>query len=267
MSEHTMWGAGRLGTRVPLIKQNYTIGLLREHRPWYSSMLNARIVADATEGWGNGLEAGGRLQHILGLKHYEMSNHLGNVQAVVSDKRGEDSVTHGYTAALQAAFDYYPYGMPMRGRYAYNFMGNGLPEERSIQVQSSKMVALLPVHQGWQGCKSNVYPFGPGGNRMGLQSAGGPPCPGPIPFVQAWGGVWRNVPSAGSGQPAELRLQFSSNQIPAVFIEEDMGSGNFPMRASTPATQTPGGPFVQVYTYTPVTGSGVVRINYLSVGQ
>ena len=84
--------------------------------------------------------------------------------------------------------------------------------------------------------------------------------PGPFPFVQAWGGVWRNVPSAGSGQPAEIRLQFSSNQIPAVFIEEDMGSGNFQMRASTPATQTPGGPFVQTYNFTPVSGSGVVRI-------
>ena len=124
------------------------------------------MVPNSTQAYGSNFEATDRVQHILGLKHYEMSNHLGNVQEVVSDKRGEDSVTHGYTAALQAAYDYYPYGMPMRGRYAYNFNGGGLPETRSIQVQSSKMVALLPVHQGWQRCKSNVYPFGPGSNRM-----------------------------------------------------------------------------------------------------
>jgi RHS repeat-associated protein len=62
-----------------------------------------------------------------GAKSYELSNHLGNVMAVISD-RGE----------LQSAQDYYPFGMAMPGRstdakHRYGFNGKETDPETGIQ--------------------------------------------------------------------------------------------------------------------------------------
>ena len=56
-------------------------------------------------------------------KRYELTNHLGNVLAVVSDQKKEDG-----TAQILSLTDYYPFGMEMDGRkyekdgeYGYGF--------------------------------------------------------------------------------------------------------------------------------------------------
>jgi hypothetical protein len=62
--------------------------------------------------------------HVLGQKQYELSSHLGNVQATVSDKRyvqkqylsTTDSLRKGFAVAVRALYDYYPFGMPMKER-------------------------------------------------------------------------------------------------------------------------------------------------------
>ena len=57
----------------------------------------------------------------LGEKRYELTNHLGNVLAVVSDKRNGDEPD------IVSVSDYYPYGMQMPERtsnaeeYRYGF--------------------------------------------------------------------------------------------------------------------------------------------------
>ncbi len=68
----------------------------------------------------------------LGLKHYEITNYLGNVLAVVSDRKiprpntAGDSINH-YEPDLLSANDYYPFGMLEPGRnfnsasYRYGF--------------------------------------------------------------------------------------------------------------------------------------------------
>jgi RHS repeat-associated protein len=50
----------------------------------------------------------------LGEKVFELSNHLGNVLAVVSDKKKADG-----TADVKAVYDYYPFGMTMPNRTSY----------------------------------------------------------------------------------------------------------------------------------------------------
>lgn len=57
---------------------------------------------------------------VRGNKRYELSNHLGNVLATISDKklgesRGSDTVLY-YRAEVINAQDYYPFGMIMPGR-------------------------------------------------------------------------------------------------------------------------------------------------------
>lgn len=64
---------------------------------------------------------------IRGLKRYEIANHIGNVQAIVSDKR--KLVSGVVQADVVTATDYYPFGMPMPNRavgnraYSYGFQG------------------------------------------------------------------------------------------------------------------------------------------------
>ncbi len=76
-----------------------------------------------------------------GNKFFELSNHLGNVLATISDKKLQhtlDNVTVDYfTADVVSAIDYYPFGMPVPGRkysvantnYRYGFNGKELDKE------------------------------------------------------------------------------------------------------------------------------------------
>ena len=59
-----------------------------------------------------------------GLKQYELKNHLGNVQVVISDLKLRDAaVTTSvkYDNEILAYFDYFPFGMLIEGRYYNNF--------------------------------------------------------------------------------------------------------------------------------------------------
>lgn len=111
-------------------------------QPIYGSsrlgILNRHINLVTTDGWEG-------QQRILGQKQYELSNHLGNVNAVISDVRlGIDEYTlasgsYGtatpdgfadyYRPKVVSATDYYPYGwtLPNRsfnsGDYRFGFQG------------------------------------------------------------------------------------------------------------------------------------------------
>lgn len=64
---------------------------------------------------------------LRGNKSYELANHIGDVLAVVSDRKV--STPDGLAAEVQAAHNYYPFGMIMPGRsfgndeYRYGFQG------------------------------------------------------------------------------------------------------------------------------------------------
>lgn len=63
-----------------------------------------------------------------GHRQYELTNHLNNVLATVSDRKMRDSASGNFQPVVLTANDYYPYGMPMPGRasasdYAYGFNG------------------------------------------------------------------------------------------------------------------------------------------------
>ena len=77
--------------------------------------------------------------HYLGKKQYELSNHLGNVLTVISDKKIPHSASgvtiDGYYADLQSATDYYAFGAPQYGRtysssaFRYGFNGKEKDDE------------------------------------------------------------------------------------------------------------------------------------------
>ncbi|MGV6861484.1 MAG: NucA/NucB deoxyribonuclease domain-containing protein, partial [Putridiphycobacter sp.] len=84
---------------------------------------------------------------LIGDKRYELSNHLGNVLEVITDRKlpvSDDQVTVDYyTADVISQNDYYPFGMllPNRhedaGRYKYGFQGQEKDDEVSSVEGSS----------------------------------------------------------------------------------------------------------------------------------
>ncbi|MCK5776618.1 MAG: RHS repeat-associated core domain-containing protein, partial [Bacteroidales bacterium] len=87
-----------------------------------------------------------------GGRYYELSNHLGNVLSVVSDRRiaqVTDGVIGYYTADIVSATDYYPFGMAMNGRsfssnsYNYGFGGHEKDDELKGEGNSYDMGARI----------------------------------------------------------------------------------------------------------------------------
>lgn len=90
-----------------------------------------------------GLGSGISTSFVRGRKFFELSNHLNNVLATVSDKKDMVSVNGNtvdhYEADLVSAQEYYPFGMQMPGRaysdsnYRYGFNG----KEKDDEVKGS----------------------------------------------------------------------------------------------------------------------------------
>ncbi|MEZ4826754.1 MAG: hypothetical protein R3C61_10755 [Bacteroidia bacterium] len=87
----------------------------------------------------------------LSLKYYELSNHLGNVLATVSDKKSvilddNDGVFYiaSYAAEVITATDYYPFGSAMPGRsVTWGIIGLGLMEWREMGKLRDKAIVIL----------------------------------------------------------------------------------------------------------------------------
>jgi len=113
---------------------------------------------------------GGRLvgERRLGLKHYELSNHLGNVLATVSDNISL-SATETLAKTLSTT-DYHPFGLQMEGRtfsstgYRYGFNGKekdaegmgggGSTYDYGFRIYNPRIAKFLSVDP-----LSSKYPF------------------------------------------------------------------------------------------------------------
>ena len=109
-----------------------------------------------------------------GYRHYELSNHLGNVLATITDKKkGVDENSNGivdyYDADVSSAQDYYPFGMVMPGRnwssstYRYGFngkendnevKGTGNQQDYGMRIYDPRLGRFLSVDP-----LTNRFPF------------------------------------------------------------------------------------------------------------
>jgi len=134
LAEHHLYGSSRLGvkqywqgqfsnifdyTKTPIYRDTLR---LQTRYPWYSAEYQDGIAPTANAPYTNTYTDPLVTQHMIGLKHYELTDHLGDVLATVSDKRRGiditgDSLIDIYRASIPTAYDYYPFGMLMPGRY------------------------------------------------------------------------------------------------------------------------------------------------------
>ncbi|MEO5684262.1 MAG: RHS repeat-associated core domain-containing protein [Chitinophagaceae bacterium] len=107
----------------------------------------------------------------VGSKFFELTNHLGNVMAVISDKKiavpdaSEPKVTDHYTAELISANDYTPFGMQMVGRnyslasspYRYGF--NGKENDNDVKGEGNQQDYGMRIYDGRLGRFLSVDPI------------------------------------------------------------------------------------------------------------
>ncbi len=140
---------------------------LQSYELYGSDRLGSLNLGMAVEGDYN-LTATTNFTRSLGLKQYEISNHLGNVLTTFSDQRvlapaGMSSTnSNALTPKLISAQDYYPFGMLMTGRSwnedktKYSF--NGQEKDREIYNNESITTALFWEYDGRIGRRWNLDP-------------------------------------------------------------------------------------------------------------
>ncbi|PWV55751.1 RHS repeat-associated core domain-containing protein [Chitinophaga sp. S165] len=110
-----------------------------------------------------GLGSGLNINFTRGKKVFELSNHLGNVLATVSDKRWLQS--GWYEADVRSAQEYYPFGMQMPGRgynaggYRYGF--NGKENDNEVKGEGNQQDYGMRVYDPRLGKFLSVDPLGP----------------------------------------------------------------------------------------------------------
>ena len=135
-------------------------------RPIYGS---SRVGIDNTplELIGYTAPTSGIYTHLLGLKQYELVNHLGNVLTTVSDKKipvdlDYDGTIDYYVADITSATDYYPFGSPMDGRAFsgdnYRFGFNGQEKDDEVAGAGNINTAMFWEYDTRLGRRWNLDP-------------------------------------------------------------------------------------------------------------
>lgn len=106
------------------------------------------------------------MAHVMGMKTFELSNHLGNVLSTISDKVvpkdwDADMVIDNYHAEIMSATDYYAFGVTMHGRdfsssdYRYSFN----TQEREPEISEGIYTAEFWEYDSRSGRRWNTDPM------------------------------------------------------------------------------------------------------------
>ncbi len=112
MEEQHLYGSSRLGMRQT--------SLLLASTSWQLKTISVGGITMPVLGlYPDDIDIDlSKSERALGEKNYEMTNHLGNVLAVVSDKKLYSN--NVYLADVKSVSDYYPFGMIMPGKTSYD---------------------------------------------------------------------------------------------------------------------------------------------------
>jgi hypothetical protein len=142
--------------------KNLTSGkaILTEQHLYGASRLGMRQTARVL--YNNGVLApipGPVYQNVAGERYYEITNHLGNVNVVLKDRKTPSLGNSGslYESVEIQTADYYPFGMLMPGRNPspserYRYAYNGLETDKEVKVMETAIRRNLDnTTQGWVG--------------------------------------------------------------------------------------------------------------------
>jgi RHS repeat-associated protein len=147
VSEQNIYGSSRLGqvksNRSTTSNFTASYSATDETGALYFTNLNYTTIGATGDGhtYTNNAQL---FQRSLGLKEYELSNHLGNVNVVISDRKksidiASDGTTDYYLSEVKSYTDFYAFGSVKPGRvyqaeqYRYSFNG----QEREHEITGS----------------------------------------------------------------------------------------------------------------------------------
>ncbi|RYD50526.1 MAG: hypothetical protein EOP52_13960 [Sphingobacteriales bacterium] len=154
LADQVLYGSSRLGVKTYLPSQyqyhwNHEQTLAQNQArwdsstaayrmPWYSDAVQSLMHYNAPGPYNVAQSEPFWSSRIIGQKRYELTNHLGNVLGVVSDKVTEVAAPGSgkdERASLKAAYDYYPFGMVMPSRMLEDHSINCIPVSRTRYVR------------------------------------------------------------------------------------------------------------------------------------
>ncbi|MEL7530986.1 MAG: RHS repeat-associated core domain-containing protein, partial [Bacteroidota bacterium] len=166
LNEHHLYGSARLGlqeAKEELKSLDFTSGGLNASTGRFGSknglVLNTPTAAPLDQG----------LSFWRGAKYYELSEHRGNVMAVISDRKlqVEDaglSAGYYFAADISSTHDYYAFGMKMPGRdwsvgneYRYGFQG----QEQDREYYGGAVSYKYRIHDPRIGRFLSIDPLAP----------------------------------------------------------------------------------------------------------
>jgi RHS repeat-associated protein len=127
-TEQHLYGSSRLGMLLPGVT-------IPAGQPYGNDAYPYVVTTDPTTG---AITSTTDPVGATGSRHYELTNHLGNVLATISDKPATLNASNILAPELLSAQDYYPFGMQMPGRsylansslsYRYGFNGKEKDDE------------------------------------------------------------------------------------------------------------------------------------------
>ncbi len=150
LAQHHIYGSSKLGMQnypAPYSKRStYSVDAgtpdtsLRKITPWYSYDYADLIKPGYTEPWGHGYTDSTSdtitTRRFLAYRWYNMTDHQGNILAVVQDRKsgvtaGKSPAYDHWNANLADITDYYPFGMKMPGRLLLDSNSYGYNSQRS----------------------------------------------------------------------------------------------------------------------------------------
>jgi len=165
----------------------------------------------------------------LGVKRYELSNHLGNVLATISDK----PVLEGdhYKAELLSAQDYYPFGMlqPDRsyslGSYRYGF--NGKENDNEVKGEGNQQDYGMRIYDPRLGRFLSVDPLA---SQFADQGTFNFAIDNPITFIDFAGGSGE-LPDPPTKTRSYIRVKYKT-EIPTQSLKQGQQPSKFVTFAS-----------------------------------
>ena len=152
-----------------------------------------------------------------GQKRYELSNHLGNVLSVITDRRiqtcGASDVMH-YEAQVVSVSDYYPFGMGIKERewkdssFGYRYGFNGQEKDDEIKGSGSSYDFLFRIYDPRLGRFLSTDP-------LEMEYPWNSPYAfaenRPIDGIDLEGKEWENI-NASNKKPGELFMKLPNKE-------------------------------------------------------
>ncbi len=198
LSEHHLYGSSRLGMQKYLptavgyeprpVSGAYAPNRLVQPRGWYSRVGEDVFVGNnynGTLGQSKVWQSGDTFtrRHLLGHRHYELSDHLGNVRATVLDEVGYgkwqsvlgnggqpvSSLQPAFVAQVSSATDYHPFGMPMSGRSYGDSVKRCVPVSWQVWLEEGRWGFLKGI-DGLSGSGNGSGSGGSTGKKVGAKT-------------------------------------------------------------------------------------------------